>query len=320
VLLIFIASPDPLAAAEKELKISEPPLSDELIRYYLQAVHTNHEGQIKEAWGLINQNPAVITRMSTHFPDAYYLFRVRGLLMELETVERQYSDDVYAGTPFEEPPQMFKHKRSLGSSFETTPEVRPAKRPSSDEALRGSELKLTPHQQPQVTGNTVTQSNREKALRLPNNERAPNQELIQRRLARLVPNEEPSRAMLRPGDFRDPTGAVDDARQFSNIRVRENPVAMSLAIRDGQGYKVDVYLNDQLVQPSAALSASPTVINLYLKNGRNRLRIVALPDGAPRIAPPTAVVEMPGVAEGSAVQTWAMDPQLSQLMNIDLRR
>ena len=133
------------------------------IQKYLRAVNSGDEKQIQSAWKEIVSNKETIAYLKSHQPDNLFKIQAQSLLNRVEGIQKEYEEALVSLPKL--PQAKFKP-----ASFPFEQPLRPTKT-NGEIALERAQIPLV--------------DNQVYALNYPNQNRRPNQEIIQRRFDRL---------------------------------------------------------------------------------------------------------------------------------------
>lgn len=257
--LVFVLISFPVLADENTQK------SQQLIDAYVQAVGTNDNDQIKLAWSALNKDEEAKAYMRQNMPRLDYLFRVRGLYLELQQSQLNR-------------PQGFG-KEPANSEFQDTMET--LKEDLSDGAVSKIEkFSVSPKERtPRTNRDIVMDSrgvprtdNQSIALSNPNQNRLDNKVLLKARTDSFY-----SAKFQTVPDELVPAGSnFPKSRPPSQADAVIKNAASLLVFKNGflQNQTVDIYVNDALVGRQIIVPPQGRTFEAYFSPGMNQLRIV----------------------------------------------
>ncbi len=237
-----------------------------LIENYLRSVDADEPSRIKAAWNALNQDQEALDHMQKTMPRLAYLFRVRGLYMQIQELQAERPELFGGNNPSVSVARSVQTLRkdlspqaiSQVEKFSTSPDDRSRRRTNQDivQEARGRPL----------------QDNRTIALSNPNQNRLGNVQYIKNRLDFLYSQkfqEVPEELVPRGNSF-------PKTRPGAEVDVRIQGLSSEVSLRKTSTREAvfDILLNGRVVINRLDLLDSEESVNLYFEPGMNTLTLV----------------------------------------------
>ena len=240
-------------------------IANQLIQAYVQAVKVDDPVLVKSAWNAFNDNDQAVEYMRRNMPRLDYLFRLRGLYLQLQEI--QSSRPEFLGGQ--------NSSSSIGSSVETlksdlSPQI----------ILEVAKFSLSePDKTSRRTNRDIVQDaqgrslidNREIALANPNQNRIDNVDYVQNRVDRMF-----SKKFQQAPDELVPRGDTFPKTKIlpaADVHIQGLSTAAIIHKTSKANQSVDVSLNGRMIAHDLVLNDALTAVNLYFETGMNILKV-----------------------------------------------
>ncbi len=239
----------------------------QLINDYILAARGNDAKEIQSSWKALNNNPEALNYMRGNLPKLDYLFRVRGLYMQLEQIQVSRPEYFGGDNPTATINQSVNAlKRDL--SPQAVVEVPKFSISEKDKSLRRTNRDIVMDSQGQTKID-----NRAIALGNPNQNRISNEEIVESRKDRMFS----SKFQQAPGELvpRGNSFPKSKPTPVSDAVVRGLASRLTFQNSSDQTQTVDIYLNDALVGREVSVSARGRTFDVYFVQGVNKMQIIS---------------------------------------------
>lgn len=249
--------------------------SKRLIQSYIDAVKTDDPVLIKSAWTALDNDEDAKEYMEIYTPQLGYLFRIRGLYMQIEDIQSS-RPEFFSGAAPSETLETLKSDLSPQAveevaKFSISEEDRTRFRTNRDIVMSTKGKQLP--------------DNRSIAISNPNQNRQPNDDYVQNRADSMFGQkfqESPGQLVPRGNSF-----PKAKASTTADIRIQGRSTLAFIQKTSPEDSVVDVLLNGRSISRGLRLKDALETVNLFLDPGMNSLKISHPPgvdDGAVSLA------------------------------------
>ncbi len=256
----FVCVPGSLCLADQDDE------SIQLINTYIQAVNAGDPVGIGSAWIALDQNPQALAYMQVNMPKLAYLYRVRGLYMQLQELQAD-RPDLFGG----EDPSV-----SIVRSVQTLrSDLAPQALSQVEKFSVSSQDRLRPRTNQDIVLDAQgrpLQDNRKIALSNPNQDRIGNIQYIKNRVDTMFSQkfqEVPGELVPRGNSFPKTRPSAD-----ADVRIQGLYSEVVLRKTSAREASFDVLVNGRVVISRLDLRDVDVTINVYFEPGRNTLKLV----------------------------------------------
>jgi hypothetical protein len=248
-----------LASEETDLR------SKQLIDDYVQAVRSDNPQDIRSSWQALNTNQDAKQYMQVNLPRLDYLFRIRGLYMDLQKIQ-------------ESRPEYFGGENPTVSVDKSVNILKRDLSPKAVVEVSKFSLSEKDNTVPRTNGEIAMASqgqtlidNRAIAMGNPNQNKITNKDYVQTRADRMFS----SKFQDVPGELvpRGSTFPKSKPEITSDVIIKNLSTRLILSKKSPADQSVDIYINDALVGRDILITEPERSFQVYFVQGVNRLRV-----------------------------------------------
>jgi hypothetical protein len=253
-----------LSAAFSSPSYGDDDASKRLIQAYVDAVKTDDPVLIKSAWIALGNDQDALDFMDIHTPQLAYLYRIRGLYMQIQEIQSSRPEFFGKAAPYESAGSLETLRSDLApgaveevAKFSVSEADRTRFRTNRDIVMSTKGRQLP--------------DNRSIAISNPNQNRQPNDEYVQNRLDSMFGQkfqESPGQLVPRGNSFPKARPST-----VADVRIQGNSTLAFIQKTSPAESVVDVALNGRSISRGLRLRDALETLDLFLEPGMNSLKI-----------------------------------------------